>query len=125
MIELVNFIVHLLRRPKMFFIQEVDDFYFMISGYIAGKEKEEYGVFMDEFSKYLSRKYGFKDGTRYNLIIKSMSVYDDVTLDFLKDEMYYFLNSEEIKTMEFWQFIDVAELKKLSSDIAPLGADEC
>lgn len=125
MIDFIKFLVYLVKRLDMFFIQEVDDFYFMINGYIVGKGKEEYGVFMDKFSMYLSKKYNFKDGTQYNLIIKSMFIFDRATLSFLKDEMYYFLNSEEIKTMEFWQFIDVVELKKLSSDIAPLGADEC
>ncbi|KPE48962.1 hypothetical protein AOB46_22575 [Chryseobacterium indologenes] len=108
----------------MFFIQEVDDFYFMVAGYIAGKEKEEYGSFMKEFSRYLSMKYNFKEDTLYNLIIKSMTVYDEVTLEILKNEMYKFLNSEEVRVMEFWQFINVDELKKISSDIAPFRTDE-
>ncbi|WP_261511748.1 hypothetical protein [Chryseobacterium paludis] len=45
----------------MFFIQEIDVFYFMVAGYVAGKEREEYGLFVDEFSKYLSKKYNFKE----------------------------------------------------------------
>ncbi|WP_062703638.1 hypothetical protein [Chryseobacterium indologenes] len=124
MIDFIKFLIFLLKRPKMFFIQEVDDFYFMVAGYIAGKEKEEYGSFMKEFSRYLSMKYNFKEDTLYNLIIKSMTVYDEVTLEILKNEMYKFLNSEEVRVMEFWQFINVDELKKISSDIAPFRTDE-
>jgi len=119
MLEFISFIVHLLRRPKMFFIQKIDDFYFMVSGYIAGKEEKGYSIFMEEFSKYLSKKYNFKDGTQYNLIIKSMSVYNNITLEILRDEMFYFLNREEIKTMNFGEFIDDKELKKLSLGIDP------
>lgn len=121
--EFTNYIVHLLRRPKMFFIQKVDDFYFMVNGYIAGKEKDEYGAFMNEFSRYLSKKYNFKKDTPYPLIIKSMSIYDSVNLDFLKNEIYYFFNSEEITTAEFWELINREELKSISLSIAPNNSD--
>lgn len=121
--EFTNFIVHLLRRPKMFFIQKVDDFYFMVNGYIAGKEKDEYSAFMDGFSRYLSKKYNFKEDTPYPLIIKSMSIYDSVNLDFLKNEIYYFFNSEEIKRAEFWKSISGEELTSVSLLITPSNSD--
>ncbi|SMP35253.1 hypothetical protein SAMN06264346_12018 [Chryseobacterium profundimaris] len=85
----------------MFFIQEVDDFFFMVAGYIAGKENEEYSIFIDEFSKYLSKKYNFKQNVTYNLIIKSMTIYNDITLEILKDEMILFLQSKEAKSLKF------------------------
>lgn len=117
MIDFIKFLIFLLKRPKMFFIQRVDDFYFIVAGYIAGKEEEDYGLFIDEFSKYLSIKYNFKKGTLYNLIIRSMTIYDEVTLEILKEEMYSFLSSKKNQMIHFRHSINIDELNKLLSNI--------
>jgi hypothetical protein len=115
MVDFINLILHVCNKPKMFFIQKIEDFYFFTSGYVAGKENQIYYDFFDEFSKYLAIKYSYREGMSYNLLIRSMSIYDEITLNILKKELIEFLQSDSINKIVFSETFSRKNLEDLLS----------
>ncbi|MFC4476490.1 hypothetical protein [Flavobacterium chungangensis] len=99
MVNLIEFILHILGRPKMYHIQKIEDFYYFMNGYIAGKENEMYYCFFDSFSKYLASEYQFKKDIPYSLMIRSMTIYDEETISILKREIESFLVSSFVESV--------------------------
>lgn len=116
MTDFINIILHVCNKPKMFFIQKIEDFYFFANGYIAGKENQIYYDFFDEFSKYLALKYSYKEGISYNMLIRSMSIYDEITLNILNEEMLRFLQSDSIDKIVFSKSFSRKDLENLLSN---------
>jgi len=112
--------MHSANRPKMFFIQKIEDFYFFANGYVAGREEHTYYQFFNWFSKHLSQKYNLREDISYHLAIRSMSIYDEMTLNILKKELVDFLNSDVVNEIICDKVFTRKELDNLLSQYKEL-----
>lgn len=113
MVDFVKFILHILGRPKMYYIQKIEDFYYTINGYIAGAKNENYNLFIERFTIYLKSKYQCKEeNILYVSLIRSMTIYDENTLQILKNEFIEFL-SNDVTLEDFFSSKDLFFLNEL------------
>ena len=84
-IENIALILYSLKRPTLFSIQKVEDFYIFFNGYIAAKDDLIVADFLNNFSDFEKDKYSEHDLKNYDChkIIRLHSANDSHSLELL------------------------------------------
>ena len=95
--ESLEFIFYIIKRRSLFFIEDTNDYFRYIEGYIAGSKNEDLYTFFKTFEQYLivnNKLQGFENKPLH-LVLNFLTVYKYESLNFLNRELINFLKDKK------------------------------
>lgn len=98
----LEFIFYIIERRSLFFIENSNDYFKYINGFIAGSKNESLFNFFKEFEIYVIEKNDLKgfENKPTHLIFNFLAVYENKSLDILNIELINFLKSNRTDHLE-------------------------
>lgn len=95
--EDIDLILYTLKRPTIFSIQKVEDFFLFFKGYIIGKDDAIVSDFLDNFNQFVKDNYAKKCIKQYGYerIIRLYSANDSNSLELLSLWINEFIRQSE------------------------------
>ncbi|REC59813.1 hypothetical protein DRF65_24100 [Chryseobacterium pennae] len=100
--ENLEFILYIIKRRSLFFIENSNDYFKYINGFIAGSKNGSLFDFFKEFEIYVIENNDLKgfENKPMHLIFNFLAVYENKSLDILNIELVNFLKSDRTDHLE-------------------------
>ncbi|MCW3160624.1 hypothetical protein [Chryseobacterium oryctis] len=100
--ESLEFIFYIIKRRSLFFIEDSNDYFRYVEGYIAGSRNEQLYIFFKTFRQYLIGNNNLRDfeNRPLHLLINFLTVYNYESLNFLNRELINFLKDDRTQELE-------------------------
>ncbi|SIS70796.1 hypothetical protein [Chryseobacterium gambrini] len=100
--ESLEFIFYIIKRRSLFFLENSNDYFRYIDGYISGSKNDQLYDFFKTFEVYLiehNKLIGFENKPLH-LVLNFLTIYNYETLNFLNRELINFLRDEKTHKLE-------------------------